>query len=62
MPSMMPFGRAVTKLPLTTRTRLLAIGVAGRPCEKAASMSSRISPAASLAHSSAPASVMRTPP
>ena len=60
-PSMMPIGRAVMKLPLMTRTLELAIGVLGRPCENAASMSSRISPAASLTHSSAAASVMRTP-
>ena len=58
-PSMMPIGRAVTKLPLMTRTFECAIGVEGRPCEKAASISRRISPAASFAHSSAAASVMR---
>ena len=39
----------------------LAMGVFGRPCEKAASISSRISPDASLRHSSAGESVIRMP-
>ena len=60
-PSTMPTGRAVRKLPDTTRTAALAIGVFGRPCEKAASISKRSWPAASWAQSSATASVMRRP-
>ncbi|MNN15794.1 hypothetical protein D3C81_1289100 [compost metagenome] len=56
-----PTGRAVMKLPETTDSCAPAIGVFGRPWLKAASMSSRSSPAASLAHSSAALSVMRTP-
>ncbi len=52
MPSRIPTGRATTKLPLTTRMRLLAIGVLGRPWENAASTPRRIAPAASLTHSS----------
>ena len=61
-PSTMPTGRATTKLPLTTRILLLAIGVLGRPCENAASISSRIPPAASFTQASAAASVIRSPP
>ncbi len=57
----MPTGRAVRKLPDTTRTVALAIGVFGRPCENAASISKRSWPAASCAQSSATASVMRRP-
>jgi hypothetical protein len=60
-PSTMPTGRAVRKLPDTTRTVALAIGVLGRPCENAASISKRSWPAASCAQSSATASVMRMP-
>ena len=60
-PSMMPTGRAVTKLPEMMRTVECAIGVFGRPWLKAASISRRSSPAASFAHSSAAASVMRKP-
>ena len=60
-PSTMPTGRAVRKLPDTTRTIALAIGVFGRPCENAASISKRSWPAASCAESSATASVMRRP-
>ena len=60
-PSTMPTGRAVRKLPDTTRTVALAIGVLGRPCENAASISKRSWPAASCAQSSATSSVMRTP-
>ena len=60
-PSTMPTGRAVRKLPDTTRTVALAIGVLGRPCEKAASISKRNCPAASWAASSATESVMRMP-
>ena len=60
-PSTMPTGRAVRKLPETTRTVALAIGVFGRPCENAASISKRNWPAASCAQSSATASVMRMP-
>ncbi len=60
-PSTMPTGRAVRKLPDTTRTVALAIGVFGRPCENAASISKRNWPAASCAQSSATASVMRRP-
>ena len=48
-------------MPETTRTVALAIGVLGRPCEKAASISKRSCPAASWAASSATASVMRRP-
>ena len=40
-PSTMPTGRAVKKLPDTTRTMALAMGVLGRPCENAASISKR---------------------
>ena len=58
-PSTMPTGRAVRKLPDTMRTVALAIGVLGRPCENAASISKRSWPAASWAQSSATASVMR---
>ena len=61
MPSTMPTGRALIRLPESTRTEEWAIGVLGRPSENAASMSRRISPEASLAHSSATASVMRRP-
>ena len=61
MPSTMPTGRAVRKLPETTRTVELAIGVFGRPCEKAASIWKRNWPAASWAASSATSSVMRMP-
>ncbi len=57
----MPTGRAVRKLPETTRTVALAIGVFGSPCENAASISKRSWPAASWALSSATASVMRMP-
>ena len=60
-PSTMPTGRAVRKLPDTTRTVALAIGVLGRPWENAASISKRNWPAASWAASSATASVMRMP-
>ena len=60
-PSTTPTGRAVRKLPETTRTIALAIGVFGRPCENAASISKRSWPAASWALSSATASVMRMP-
>ncbi len=60
-PSTMPTGRAVRKLPDTMRTVALAIGVLGRPCENAASISKRNCPAASCAQSSATASVMRCP-
>ena len=60
-PSTTPTGRAVRKLPETTRTMALAIGVFGRPCENAASISKRSWPAASWALSSATASVMRMP-
>ncbi len=60
-PSTMPTGRAVRKLPDTMRTVELAIGVFGRPCENAASISKRSWPAASCAASSATASVMRSP-
>ena len=52
-PSTTPTGRAVRKLPETTRTIALAIGVFGRPCENAASISKRSWPAASWALSSA---------
>jgi len=38
-PSTMPTGRAVMKLPDTTRIWLPAIGVLGSPCENAASIS-----------------------
>ena len=62
MPSTMPTGRAVRKLPETTRTVAFAIGVFGRPCEKAASISKRNWPAASCAQSSAIGSVMRRIP
>ena len=47
-PSTMPTGLAVRKLPETTRTMALAIGVFGRPCENAASISKRNWPAALL--------------
>jgi hypothetical protein len=60
-PSTMPTGLAVRKLPDTTRTVELAIGVLGRPCENAASISKRSWPAASCAASSATGSVMRMP-
>ena len=60
-PSTIPTGRAVRKLPDTMRTVELAIGVFGRPCENAASISKRSCPAASCAASSAAASVMRKP-
>ncbi len=60
-PSTMPTGRAVRKLPETTRTIALAIGVFGSPCENAASISKRSWPAASWALSRATASVMRSP-
>ena len=60
-PSTMPTGRAVRKLPETTRTVALAIGVLGRPCENAASISKRNWPAASCAQSRVTASVMRRP-
>ena len=60
-PSTMPTGRAVRKLPDTTRTIAFAIGVFGRPCENAASISKRSCPAASCAESRATASVMRRP-
>ena len=61
IPSTMPTGRAVTKFPLIKRMRALPIGVFGRPAENAASISSRNSPEASLAHSSDGLSVMRRP-
>ncbi|CFO25664.1 Uncharacterised protein [Bordetella pertussis] len=61
MPSTTPVGRAVTKLPDRTRMCECDIGVLGRPWLKAASMSRRISPAASLAHSSAAGSVGARP-
>ncbi len=57
----MPTGRAVRKLPDTTLTVALAMGVLGRPWEKAASISKRSWPAASWALSSATSSVMRMP-
>ena len=60
-PSTMPTGRAVRKLLDTTRTIALAIGVFGRPCENAASISKRNWPAASCAESRATTSVMRRP-
>ena len=60
-PSTMPTGRAVRKLPDTTRTVALAMGVLGRPWEKAASISKRSCPAASCAASNAVGSVMRMP-
>jgi hypothetical protein len=60
-PSTTPTGRAVRKLPETTRTMALAIGVLGRPCENAASISKRSWPAASWALSSATGSVIRMP-
>ncbi len=60
-PSTMPTGRAVRKLPEITRTVAFAIGVFGRPCENAASISKRSWPAASCAESSATSSVMRMP-
>ena len=61
MPSTMPTGRAVRKLPEITRSVEFAIGVLGRPCENAASISKRSWPAASCAQSRATASVMRMP-
>ena len=61
MPSTMPTGRAVRKLPDTSRTVALAIGVFGSPCEKAASISKRSWPAASCAASRATASEIRSP-
>ena len=60
-PSTMPTGRAVRKLPDTTRTIALAIGVLGSPWENAASISKRNWPAASCAQSNATASVIRRP-
>ena len=59
-PSMTPSGRAVMKLPEITLMSAFAIGVLARPCENAASISRRISPFASFAHSSAARSVTRT--
>jgi len=60
-PSITPSGRAVMKLPEMIRIAACDIGVFGKPWLKAASMSRRSSPAASLAHSMAAVSVMRTP-
>ncbi len=60
-PLTIPTGRAVTKLPDTTEMRAPAIGVFGNPWLKAASISRRSSPEASLADSSAALSVTRTP-
>ena len=54
-----PIGRAVTKLPEIIRTEAFTIGVFGKPWLNAASISRRNSPAASLTHSSAAASVIR---